>query len=101
LYSELMTQVRLSVEKFAGDIDAALAGLAGGDEVLLERFGQVVARVKPEPSGTDWKLFVAKLRLCPPLGSQFREDVESAIAERNGPPGGHRPELSAQPLNSA
>lgn len=56
-----MTQVRLSVEKFARDIDAALAGLAPGDEVLLERSGHIVARVKAEPAATDWKAFLAKL----------------------------------------
>jgi hypothetical protein len=52
-----MTQVRLSIEKFAKDVEGALASLDAGDEVLLERDGKVVARVKPELRYVDWEAF--------------------------------------------
>ncbi|MCC6961457.1 MAG: hypothetical protein IT301_16540 [Dehalococcoidia bacterium] len=66
-----MTQLRLSVETFAKEIDAALAALGPGDQVLLGRSGQIVARMTAESVGIDWPAFIEKVRQLPPLGDDF------------------------------
>jgi len=81
-----MTQVRLTVERFAKDVDGALAHLNPGDEVLLERDGKVVARVRAEPHQVDWPAFFRALDEIPPLDDDFERHVLEAIAERNKPP---------------
>ena len=80
-----MTQVRLTIEGFAKDVEGALAALDAGDEMLLERDGRVVARLKPEPDKTDWDAFFRRLAEIPPLDDKFEQDVLDVIAERNKP----------------
>ena len=80
-----MTQVRLTIEGFAKDVEGALAALDAGDEMLLERDGRVVARLKPEPKPADWSGFFQDLERSTPLDDKFEQDVLAGIAERNKP----------------
>jgi|RhiMethySRZTD1v2_1073278.scaffolds.fasta_scaffold843602_2 hypothetical protein len=80
-----MTQVRLTIEGFAKDVEGALAALGPNDEVVLEREGKVIARLKPEPVKTDWEAFFKRRASEPPLDDKFEQDVLDVIAERNEP----------------
>lgn len=80
-----MTQIRLTLEKFSKDVEGALAALDAGDEMLLERNGKVVARLKPEPKPADWSGFFQDLERSTPLDDKFEQDVLDVIAERNKP----------------
>jgi antitoxin (DNA-binding transcriptional repressor) of toxin-antitoxin stability system len=42
-----MTQLRIDVDDLSRDLDAALARLKAGDQVLIERGGRVVACLAP------------------------------------------------------
>jgi antitoxin (DNA-binding transcriptional repressor) of toxin-antitoxin stability system len=85
-----MTQVRIDARNLAAELDTALARLNQGDEVLLERDGQVVAQLAPCTSeapgaaGSLRRYFEERLKQ-PPVGDWFADAVMEAVEAGNHP----------------
>lgn len=90
-----MTQFRIDVTKLADELDDVLAHAAAGDEVLIEREGEVVGEFQPATPATLPKGslggFIQALRESPPIDDDFIAAIEDAIASRNRPQPALRP----------
>lgn len=77
-----MTQVRIPLG--SATLERILQLARGGDEVLLEDHGKVVARVQgePPPKRVDWAAYFEQRRKDPPLDDQFFEDMKEIVRER-------------------
>lgn len=77
-----MTQVRIPLG--SATLERILQLAQGGDEVLLEEHGKVVARVQgePPPKRVDWEEFFRRRAEQPPLDDKFEEDIRQIVSER-------------------
>jgi antitoxin (DNA-binding transcriptional repressor) of toxin-antitoxin stability system len=80
-----VTQIRISSEELPAEFQDALARARGGDEVLVERDGRVIARVLPETAAVDWEVFFRELAALPRLDESFGNAVLEAVRESNRP----------------
>ncbi|MCZ2109905.1 MAG: hypothetical protein LC118_10130 [Dehalococcoidia bacterium] len=82
-----MTQLRINVDEPGMDLEQALASAAAGDEVLLERGGCVVARLRVEVPWARGSLqrFLELRATREPVDDEFAADLERIRKEMNTP----------------
>ena len=86
-----MTQLRIDARNLAAELDSALARLNQGDEVLLERDGEVVAQLAPctHQEGVrgpgNILRFIEERRKAEPLDDETIEAIMEAVAYGNRP----------------
>jgi hypothetical protein len=80
-----MTQFRIDVTKLAGEIDEVLAHAAAGEEVLIEREGEVVGEFHSPATarGGNFADFIRLRATKQPVDDEFQPDVEEAVAAGN------------------
>ncbi len=86
-----MTQLRIDARNLAAELDSTLERLNQGDEVLLERDGQVVAQLAPcahqegvRGPGNILRFIEERLQ-AEPLDDETIKDIMDAVAYGNRP----------------
>ncbi|MBA4179365.1 MAG: hypothetical protein C0506_02145 [Anaerolinea sp.] len=80
-----MTQVTLRFEQLPPELRETIADLEPGDELLIEREGAVVARLKPAEKGRGLLAFLEARRNQPPLDQEWEDAVMEAVRAGNTP----------------
>jgi len=82
-----MTQLRIDIDEPGLDLEHALAAALPGDEVLFERNGNVVTRLKVEdpPAEGSLQRFLELRATREPVDDEFEADLERIRCELNKP----------------